>query len=156
MTIVDFKKGVDYIGICVTFFCHDGTGRFVMNKRGVRCRDEHGCWDFGSGALKLGETLEQALQREVNDEYCADIIRTEYLGYREALRNQAQPPTHWIAFDFAVLVNPATVANGEPHVLDEVRWCTRDTIPEPLHSQLPVFFNNYQQQLERFMRPAAL
>ena len=30
-----------------------------MNKRGIKCRDEHGCWDFGGGGIDLGETVEK-------------------------------------------------------------------------------------------------
>lgn len=26
------KKGVDYTGVCVVYFCHDGKGNFLMNK----------------------------------------------------------------------------------------------------------------------------
>lgn len=45
------KKGEDYIGIAVTFLCHDGNGNFLFNKRGANCRDENGRWDHGSGAM---------------------------------------------------------------------------------------------------------
>lgn len=41
------KPGVDYIGVCVVYLCHDGQGNFVMNKRGKNCRDEVGKWDIG-------------------------------------------------------------------------------------------------------------
>lgn len=54
------KKGIDYIGVTVSFYCHDGAGNFVLHKRNHNCRDEHGCWDFGGGGLKHGETLEDA------------------------------------------------------------------------------------------------
>lgn len=42
-------KGVDYIGVCVVYFCHDGKGEFVMAKRSSNARDEHGRWDIGGG-----------------------------------------------------------------------------------------------------------
>ena len=57
------QKGVDYIGITVSFVCHDGTGNYLMNKRSVNCRDEHGTWDFGGGGLEIGEKIEDCLKK---------------------------------------------------------------------------------------------
>ena len=45
------------------FRCHDGKGNYVMHRRNVNCRDEHGCWDFGGGGLKFGETIADGLSR---------------------------------------------------------------------------------------------
>ena len=47
------KKGEDYIGVSVVYFCHDGKGNFVMAKRSENCRDEIGNWDIGGGGLNL-------------------------------------------------------------------------------------------------------
>lgn len=52
------KKGIDYIGVSVVYFCHDGRGSFVMHKRGPSTRDEHSCRDIGGGGLEFGENIE--------------------------------------------------------------------------------------------------
>jgi len=49
--------------------------------------------------------------------------------------------------DFKVHVDPATVKNGEPHKLDTVEWFTFDTLPSPVHSQVPHFLNLYKNKL---------
>ena len=49
----DRRAGISYIGTAVVFFCHDGKGNFVLSKRGENCRDEHGRWDPGGGAVKM-------------------------------------------------------------------------------------------------------
>jgi hypothetical protein len=36
------RKGYDYPGVAIVFFCHDGNGNFVMSKRGSQARDEGG------------------------------------------------------------------------------------------------------------------
>lgn len=56
-------------------------------------------------------------------------------------------PTHWIALDFKVLINPNTVANGEPHKFDDVQMFTFASMPEELHSQLPKFLALYKAKL---------
>ena len=32
------QKGVDFVGISVVYFCHDGKGKFVMAKRSEQAR----------------------------------------------------------------------------------------------------------------------
>jgi ADP-ribose pyrophosphatase YjhB (NUDIX family) len=119
---------------CV-FVCHDGAGRILLARRGAGARDEPGTWDCGAGALEFGETFEEAVTREVGEEYTAAPREIELLGVRNVLR--ADPPSHWVAIVFAVRVDPAAVAIGEPHKFDELGWFSPDTLPAPLHSQLP-------------------
>ncbi len=49
------KKGVDYTGVCVVFYCHDGQENVLMHKRSNKCRDEFGRWDIGGGGFEFGE-----------------------------------------------------------------------------------------------------
>lgn len=143
----DFKKGVDYVGVSIVYSCHDGQGNFVMNKRGQNARDEHGCWDFGGGALEFGETIEETLKKEIKEEYCADVLNYEFMGFRDVHREHQSKETHWLALDFKVLVDRNQVQNGEPHKFDEINWFTLDNLPEDLHSQLPNFLELYKEKL---------
>lgn len=63
------RKGIDCIGVTVVFFCHDGKGNFVLSKRSKNTRDEQGRWDPGGGALEIHERIEDAIRREVREEY---------------------------------------------------------------------------------------
>lgn len=141
------EEGVKYIGVAVVFACHDGAGNFLFSKRGPKCRDEHGTWDPGGGALEFGDTVEDTLRKEIREEYCTDILHAEFLGYRDVHREHEGVPTHWIALDFKVLVDRAKVQNGEPHKMEEVRWFEIDALPEPTHSQWPDFLRRYEQEL---------
>ncbi len=141
------QKGIDFTGVTVVYFCHDGKGRFVMHKRGKGARDESGKWDIGGGGLELHDTVEQTLRKEIMEEFCADVLDFEFLGYRDVHRQHNGQPTHWIALDFKVLVNPEKVRNGEPHKFDEISWFTLDNCPREMHSQWPVFITNYKNKL---------
>jgi 8-oxo-dGTP diphosphatase len=129
---------------CV-FVCHDHDGRILLARRGRGARDEPGAWDCGAGALEFGETLEQAVTREVSEEYVTSPLGVALLGVRNVLREE--PPSHWVAIVFAVLVDPATVAIGEPHKFDELGWFAPDRLPSPLHSQLPATLDLATQYL---------
>jgi 8-oxo-dGTP diphosphatase len=143
------KKGIDYPGVTIGFFCHDGKGNFLMNKRSENCRDEKGKWDIGSGGLDLGETVEGTLKKEIKEEYSTDLLDFEFLGYRDVHRIDGEYKTHWIDLDFKVLVDAEKVENGEPHKFDAVEWFTMENHPDfsETHSQFENFLNQYQDKL---------
>jgi 8-oxo-dGTP diphosphatase len=140
-------KGIDYIGVSASFFCHDGQGNFVMAKRSQNARDERGNWDCGGGGVEFGHTVEETLHKEIKEEYGADILSYEFLGYREAKRMHEGTPTHWVSLDFKVLVDPSQVKNNEPRKFDDLAWFTLSNLPTPLHSQFPAFLEKYKGKL---------
>ncbi len=141
------KKGVDYTGVAIVYICHDGHGNFVLNKRSINCRDEHGRWDCGGGGLEFGDTVENTLKKEIKEEFCTEVLGHEFLGYRDVHRENDGVNTHWVALDFKVLVNKEKVKNGEPHKFDEIGWFSINNFPTPLHSQLPKFLDLYKGRL---------
>lgn len=146
-TAVRRGPGVDYPGVALVYFCHDGEGKFLMALRSEQSRDEQGRWDIGGGALDFGDTVEATLAREIGEEYCTDVLDATFLGYRDVHRTHAGTPTHWVALDFAVRVDPAKARIGEPHKFDGLGWFTLDTIPERTHSQFPTFLDLYRDRL---------
>jgi ADP-ribose pyrophosphatase YjhB (NUDIX family) len=141
------QKGIDYTGVTIVFLCHDGNGNYLLNRRSEKCRDEHGCWDPGGGGLDFGQTVLGTLRKEIREEYCTDIVSHEFLGYRDVHRKHDGEKTHWIALDFKVLVDRQKVKNGEPHKFTELGWYKLGNLPEPLHSQFPLFLEKYSHRL---------
>ena len=142
------KKGIDAPGVCVVFYCHDGKGNFIMGKRSKTVRDERGGWDLGGGVIEFGETAEEALKREIKEEYGTGILQFEFLGYRDALRvDHNKNKTHWVALDFKVLINREKIQNNAPDALEEIGWFTLDNLPTPIHSQMPIFLKKYKKRL---------
>jgi len=141
------KKGEDYTGVSIIYFCHDVAGNFVFAKRSKNCRDEIGNWDSGGGALEFLDTVENTLKKEIKEEYCTNILDYEFLGYRDVHRERTGVKTHWVALDFKVLVDREKVKIGEPHKFDEIGWFKLDNLPSPLHSQIPNALNLYKEKL---------
>lgn len=141
------KKGEDYIGVTVVYFCHDGKGSFVMARRSKNARDENGRWDIGAGGMEFGDSIEATLKKEIMEEYRTEVVAYEFLGFRDVHREHLGKPTHWIALDFKVLVEPQKVKIGEPHKFDEIKWFRLGEVPDNLHSQLPHFLNKYAKNL---------
>ncbi len=143
----NYKKGVDYTGVAIVYFCHDGNGNVILGKRSQNSRDEKGRWDIGGGGLDFGDTVEHTLRKEIKEEYCTDVLGFEFLGYRDVHREHEGKKTHWITLDFKVLVDKEKVKNGEPHKFEAVEWFTLENLPSPIHSQLPNFFKLYRDKL---------
>ncbi len=141
------KKGQDYIGVTVSFFCHDGEGNYVLQKRSTNCRDEHGRWDCGGGGIELGDTIEQTLKKEIGEEYGAEVTDYEFLGVRDVHREQDGVKTHWVSIDYRVQLDRTKVHNAEPHKFEEIGWFSLDALPEPLHSALPLALEDYREKL---------
>jgi 8-oxo-dGTP pyrophosphatase MutT (NUDIX family) len=119
--------------VSVVFVCHDGQGRLLLARRSSGARDEPGAWDCGAGALEYGETFEDAVTREVTEEYATAPLAIDLLGVRNVLRGES----HWVAVVFSVRLDPDRVRIGEPHKFDELGWFAPGALPAPLHSQLP-------------------
>jgi ADP-ribose pyrophosphatase YjhB (NUDIX family) len=142
------KKGSDYPGVSIVYFCHDGAGNYLFQKRGANCRDEHGRWDCGGGALEFDEKVEDCLTKEIREEYGVTPLEAEFLGFRDVHREHGGKKTHWVALDFRVKVNRKEARNAEPHKFDEIGWFSLSHLPSPLHSQLPATLEEHKEKLK--------
>lgn len=139
MSDLNLKKGIDCIGVCVVYYCHDGQGNMLLAKRSQNARDEKGTWDVGGGAVELFDTIEDTLRKEIREEYRTEVVKYEFMHYRDVHRVLPDGrKTHWLALDFVVQVNREMVQIGEPEKFDELCWCKLGQLPAPLHSQLMI------------------
>ena len=141
------QPGIDYPGVTVVYFCHDGQGNYLFNLRSKNCRDEHGCWDPGGGRVEFGSTVTATLKKEIREEYCTNIIKSEFLGFSDIRRTHSKQKTHWLALFFKIRVDRSKVKNGEPHKFEKIDWFRLDKIPKPQHSQLPKVIKKLKNQL---------
>ena len=69
------------------------------------------------------------------------------MGFREVFREIDGKKSHWVAFDYKAQIDPKDVSITEPDKCTELRWCAIDEIPQPQHSQFPLFLEKYKDQL---------
>lgn len=129
------RRGIDHIGVSACGVIHDGKGKILMMKRGDHARDEQGRWDICGGAIEFGESIDEALRRELLEELCCEAEDIDFLTAYDAHREHDNQRTHWIALIHAVKVNPDHVKNGEPHKIAKIGWFGLDSLPSPTHSQ---------------------
>lgn len=137
----DLRRGVDHIGVSASFVVHDGKGNILLQKRGQSARDEQGRWDVGGGAIEFGESIDEAVKREIKEELCCETLEIDFLTVYDAHRVHDGSKTHWIAIIHAVKVDPKQVKIGEPEKIEALGWFNSKNLPQPLHSQFEKSFN---------------
>lgn len=131
----DLRRGVDHVGVCVCFVVHDGKGNILLQKRSQKTRDERGTWDIGGGAVEFGESIDEAVRRELLEELGVVPLDVKFLNVGDAhRRNHEGAKTHWVYLLHVVLVDKKNVIIGEPEKIDEIGWFKPERLPSPLHS----------------------
>jgi len=146
------RPGADYIGISMPFYCNDGSGHFLVHRRGEQARDERGRWDFGGGKLDFGEEVEDGVLREVKEEYGVKGEIQEQLPAHSILRKQNGVNTHWLVTPFFVRVDIKKARIMEPNKFSELRIVTLDNLPRPFHTGAQKSMKKYREIFEKYRK----
>lgn len=123
-------RGVDYIGVGVGAILVDSQGRLFLAKRGDKAKNERGSWEFPGGSVEYGETLAEALKREMFEEYGVEIAVGELLDVVDhILPGERQ---HWVSPTYI-----CRILQGEPRIVEPekcaaIGWFSPDGVPAPL------------------------
>lgn len=67
------KPGTDYIGVSVGVCLVNDKGEIFLAKRSQHVSNERGCWEKPGGKVDFGESLQDAIKREMKEEYGIEI-----------------------------------------------------------------------------------
>ena len=124
------RRGVDYIGVGVGAIIVDRQGRVFLAKRGAKAQNERGLWEFPGGAVEFGETLRDALKREIQEEYGITIQVGDLLTVTDHILPDEKQ--HWVSPSYLCTVVAGTPTIIEPEKCDEIGWFALEDIPEAL------------------------
>lgn len=80
--------------------------------------------------MEYGESLAEAVAREVAEEYGCKTITVEHqLPACEFIEDT----NHWVIHNHIVRVDPAEVATTEPEKVVDIGWFSIDELPDPMH-----------------------
>ena len=141
------KPGKDYIGVGCGVFIVNKKGETLLARRAINSKNEIGVWNKVGGAIEFGETIVEALKREVLEEIGIEIGDIEFLSYTDhILKDENQ---HWVGMNFM-----ARIKSGEPKILepdknDDLRWFKFEEIPTnlamPTRESLPLMIKRYNE-----------
>lgn len=127
---MNMKKGIDYIGVGVGAVIVNGEGKIFLARRGREARNERHKWEFPGGGVEFGERLEEALVREVMEEYGFEIEVEALLDVvNHIIPDEKQ---HWVSPTFLCRFKRGTPQIREPLKCEGIGWFDIDQIPEDL------------------------
>jgi mutator protein MutT len=125
------KKGVDYIGVSVGALIINDNGEVFLTKRSQNAKNERGHFEAPGGGVEYGETLEEAVRREMREEHGIEIDILEQFPAADHLIPADHQ--HWVATTFLAKVSEGSTPQiMEPEKCDEIGWFTLDNLPRPL------------------------
>jgi 8-oxo-dGTP diphosphatase len=146
------RRGIDYIGVGVGALIVDPQGRVFLSRRGPRARNERGLWEFPGGAVEFGETLAQALQREMGEEYGIKIAVGELLDVVDhILPDEGQ---HWVSPTFLCTVLSGSAVIREPEKCSGIGWFFPQEVPSNMTQITRLNWEHYCKKFQSGNTPA--
>jgi 8-oxo-dGTP diphosphatase len=141
------KRGIDYIGVGVGAVIVADDGRLFLAKRGPQAKNERGLWEFPGGSVEFGETLAEALQREMREEFGIEIAVGALLDVVDhILPDEGQ---HWVSPSFICSIVSGEPLIQEPEKCSAIGWFLPEVIPADLTQVTQVTRENLRHYLER-------
>jgi 8-oxo-dGTP diphosphatase len=121
------NKGIEYIGVGVGAIIFNKEGKVFLAKRGAEARNEKHRWEFPGGSVEFGETLENALVREIREEYGFIVEVVQLLDVvNHILQEEKQ---HWVSPSYLCRYKNGKPCIKEPHKCEEIGWFDIGAIP---------------------------
>lgn len=141
------RRGIDYIGVGVGALIVDNQGRLFLSRRGLKAKNERDLWEFPGGSVEFGETLAEALRREMREEYGIEIQLGELLDVVDHILPDEHQ--HWVSPTFI-----CRVTAGEPHILEpekcaEIGWFAPNQMPPDLTVITRTNWEHYMRRFEQ-------
>lgn len=93
--------------------------KFLIAQRNLK-KSQGGFWEFPGGKVEKGETYEEALKREIKEEFDADIEVKEYVG--ENIHHYPEKDIKLIFYKAELLSNTIKLLEHE-----DFRWITKES-----------------------------
>lgn len=145
------KKGVDYIGIAVGAMVFNQKGELFLSKRGKNARNERGYWEVPGGSVEFGEKLENAIKREMKEEYGVDIeLIDQFPAVNHLIPHEKQ---HWAPTTFlARIKSDQAPMILEPEKCEKIGFFPLDSLPSPLSIVTKIDLEYYGKKTHNFKR----
>jgi 8-oxo-dGTP diphosphatase len=124
------KPGRDYIGVGVGAVVSNARNRLFLARRGTAARNEVDTWEFPGGTVAYGELLEDAILREIAEEYGMSIELTSQLGAFDHILNVERE--HWVSVTYLARHTGGEPAIREASKCSDIGWFPIDALPRPL------------------------
>jgi len=127
------KAGKDYVGVgCGGIIINEEENKVLLVKRSLNSRTEPGYWSRPGGEVEYGETIEEAVKREILEETGIITKVTKFLELTQII--DKEKGNHWIALGYLAKYISGEPKNLEPEKHNEVKWFSLSKLPTKLTS----------------------
>lgn len=102
---------------------------FLVVKRSESDSNYPGVWEFPGGHVEDGETIKEALERELNEEIGFKSFLGEFfiVNYTDKISYKNEKPVHFLELDFIINAdkNKLEIILSEEHT--EYRWVSKNS-----------------------------
>ncbi|MCL5433169.1 MAG: NUDIX domain-containing protein [Patescibacteria group bacterium] len=142
------KKGIDFIGVSAGAMIFNDKNELFLSKRSKKTSNERGCWETPGGSVDFGEALEEAIKREIKEEYGVEIYIIEQFPAADHLIPKEKQ--HWIATTFLAKIKKSqTPRILEPHKCDGIGWFKLNKLPKPLSIITKLDLKYYRKRFKK-------
>ncbi len=114
------KPGRDFIGVGVGAMVFNAEGKVLLTQRGPKSNNEAGKWDFPGGTVEFGESLEETVIREFQEELGILIEVIELIDVvNHILPNEQQ---HWVSPSYIARLLEGTPEIKEAEKCTGIKW----------------------------------
>lgn len=118
MVMQNMNKGKDFIGIGVGAVILNPQNEILLLERNKS--PEHGYWSIPGGSVEFGETIEDAIVREVKEELGLEVRIIKMLRVTNHILKEKK--IHWVSPAFLVKIISGEPQNKENTKHNEIRW----------------------------------
>jgi mutator protein MutT len=137
--------GRDYIGVGVGAIVFNAEGHVFLARRGAGAKNEKGYWEFPGGEVEFGESLVDAVHRELREEYGIAVRVLETLGTFDHILKEEHE--HWVSTTFITRLYSGIPKIIEPFKCTGIGWYPLTSLPEPLSV---ISRDNYKRYFEKY------
>ena len=143
------QPGKHCVGVGCGAFIFDNERNVLLIKRSADAKSEPGTWARPGGAVELGETVEEALSREMIEEVGLEIKNPKILD----VTTQTPPGANWVALGYIATAvgDPLKATNKEPHKHDDLQWFSLDNLPSPLAAFVQKALSDISQNPDKYL-----
>jgi 8-oxo-dGTP diphosphatase len=125
------KPGKDYIGLGVGAVILKKRKEILLEKRSsilTSDRTTVGMWSIPGGEVEFGETIEDAVKREVKEELGVEIEIVKPIGHWDQVLKKSK--IHWHCISFLCKIRSGTPKIMEPEKFNKLKWWPIKKIPK--------------------------
>lgn len=139
-------KGKDYIGVGCWGIVINNQNQILLLKKKI-----NDYWERPGGNVEVGETLEECIIREVNEEVGIIAKVVDFVSFDQVFFGDDKK--HWVGFCYCLEYVSGETKNMEPEKCDDIKWFNLSSLPKNLSPHTKKAIDIYSTKIKNKICP---